>query len=159
MPSRRRPRRSSWKTSSARTSRGPRSRRLKRWRTPRNGMGATSWCPPSSAATERSMTDTGLTRLTAAAMSDRLRAGARGAADDADARLAVARNEGAAALASLHPLCGVPVGLKDLVSVRGGQCTAGSRILAGYVSPYDAHITCLLYTSDAADDLLCVDLG
>jgi len=119
------------------------------------------------------MTNTGLTRLTAAAMSDRLRAGdlssrelveahlalaarenpalnawlvldgagARGAADDADARLAVARNEGAAALASLHPLCGVPVGLKDLVSVRGGQCTAGSRILAGYVSPYDAHIT------------------
>ncbi len=119
------------------------------------------------------MTDTGLTRLTAAAMSDRLRdgdlssrelveahlaladrenpalnawlaldgAGARDAADDADARLAVARDEGAAALASLHPLCGVPVGLKDLVSVRGGQCTAGSRILAGYVSPYDAHIT------------------
>ena len=119
------------------------------------------------------MTNTGLTRLTAAAMSDRLRAGdlssrelveahlalaarenpalnawlvldgagAGAAADDADARLAVARAEGAAALAALHPLCGVPVGLKDLVSVRGGQCTAGSRILAGYVSPYDAHIT------------------
>jgi len=41
----------------------------------------------------------------------------------------------------LHPLCGVPVALKDLVSVKGGQCTAGSRILAGYVSPFDAHIT------------------
>jgi len=68
-------------------------------------------------------------------------ASARAAADVADARLAVARDEGAAALAALHPLCGVPVGLKDLVSVRGGQCTAGSRILAGYVSPYDAHIT------------------
>jgi aspartyl-tRNA(Asn)/glutamyl-tRNA(Gln) amidotransferase subunit A len=39
------------------------------------------------------------------------------------------------------PLCGVPVGLKDLVAVRGGQCTAGSRILAGYVAPFDAHIT------------------
>ena len=119
------------------------------------------------------MTDSGLTRLTAAAMSDRLRAGdlssreiveahlalaerenpalnawlvidgagARVAADDADARLAVARSEGVAAVAALHPLCGVPVGLKDLVSVRGGQCTAGSRILAGYISPYDAHIT------------------
>jgi len=117
--------------------------------------------------------DAGLTTLTAAAMSDRLRAGdlssrelveahlalaerenpalnawlildrsgALAAADDADARLAVARHEGKAALAALHPLCGVPVGLKDLVSVRGGQCTAGSRILAGYVSPYDAHIT------------------
>jgi aspartyl-tRNA(Asn)/glutamyl-tRNA(Gln) amidotransferase subunit A len=119
------------------------------------------------------MTDPGLTRLTAAAMSDRLRAGdlssrelveahlalaerenpalnawlvidaagARAAADDADARLAVARAEGAAALTVLHPLCGVPVGLKDLVSVRGGQCTAGSKILAGYISPYDAHVT------------------
>ncbi len=119
------------------------------------------------------MTQPELTRLTAAAMSDRLRAGdlssrdlvdahldlaerenpalnawlvldgegARAVADDADARLAAARSEGAAALAALHPLCGVPVGLKDLVSVRGGQCTAGSKILAGYVSPYDAHIT------------------
>ena len=119
------------------------------------------------------MTDPGLTRLTAAAMGDRLRAGdissrelveahlalaerenpalnawlvidaagARAAAADADVRLAAARAEGSAALAALHPLCGVPVGLKDLVSVRGGQCTAGSRILAGYISPYDAHVT------------------
>jgi aspartyl-tRNA(Asn)/glutamyl-tRNA(Gln) amidotransferase subunit A len=68
-------------------------------------------------------------------------AGARAAADDADARLAQARADGPPALAALHPLCGVPVGLKDLVSVRGGQATAGSRILAGYISPYDAHIT------------------
>ena len=119
------------------------------------------------------MPDAGLTRLTAAGMSERLRAGdfssrelteahlalaarenpalnawlmidaagARAAADDADARLAQARADGPPALAALHPLCGVPVGLKDLVSVRGGQATAGSRILAGYVSPYDAHIT------------------
>ena len=46
-----------------------------------------------------------------------------------------------AALAALHPLCGVPVGLKDLVTQRGAQCTAGSRILAGYVAPFDAHVT------------------
>ena len=38
-------------------------------------------------------------------------------------------------------MLGVPVGLKDLVSVKGGQCTAGSRILEGYVAPYDAHVT------------------
>jgi aspartyl-tRNA(Asn)/glutamyl-tRNA(Gln) amidotransferase subunit A len=68
-------------------------------------------------------------------------AGARVAADAADARLAAARGEGEGALAALHPLCGIPVGLKDLVTVRGGQATAGSRILAGYVAPFDAHIT------------------
>jgi hypothetical protein len=62
-------------------------------------------------------------------------------ADAADARLAAARAEGADAVAALHPLLGMPVALKDLVSVAGGQCTAGSRILEGYVAPYDAHIT------------------
>jgi aspartyl-tRNA(Asn)/glutamyl-tRNA(Gln) amidotransferase subunit A len=63
------------------------------------------------------------------------------AADQADRRLADARRAGAAALDALHPLLGVPVALKDLVSVAGGQCTAGSRILEGYRAPYDAHIT------------------
>jgi aspartyl-tRNA(Asn)/glutamyl-tRNA(Gln) amidotransferase subunit A len=67
------------------------------------------------------------------------RDGALAQADAADARLAAARTAGR--LADEHPLLGVPVGLKDLVSVRGGQCTAGSRILEGYRSPYDAHIT------------------
>ena len=62
-------------------------------------------------------------------------------ADVADVRLAAARAEGPAALDALHPLLGVPVALKDLVSVKGGQCTAGSRILAGYRAPYDAHVT------------------
>ena len=55
-------------------------------------------------------------------------------ADAADARLA-AHEPGA------HPLLGVPVALKDLVTVKGGQCTAGSRILEGYIAPFDAHIT------------------
>jgi aspartyl-tRNA(Asn)/glutamyl-tRNA(Gln) amidotransferase subunit A len=59
----------------------------------------------------------------------------------ADASLSLARSVGPGMLASLHPLHGIPVALKDLVSVKGGQCTAGSRILAGYVSPYDAHVT------------------
>ena len=53
-------------------------------------------------------------------------------ADAADARLAIARAEGTAALDALHPLCGIPIALKDLVSVAGGQCTAGSQILRGY---------------------------
>ena len=68
------------------------------------------------------------------------RPGALHAADEADARLAAARAEGPAALECLHPLLGIPVALKDLVSVRGGQATAGSRILEGYRSPWDAHI-------------------
>jgi aspartyl-tRNA(Asn)/glutamyl-tRNA(Gln) amidotransferase subunit A len=62
-------------------------------------------------------------------------------ADAADARLAAARGEGQAAVDALHPLLGIPVALKDLVSVRGGQCTAGSRILEGYRAPFDSHIT------------------
>ncbi|HEY6058484.1 MAG TPA: Asp-tRNA(Asn)/Glu-tRNA(Gln) amidotransferase subunit GatA [Candidatus Limnocylindrales bacterium] len=62
-------------------------------------------------------------------------------ADRADHRLLAARAEGTAALDALHPLLGVPVALKDLVSVRGGQCTAGSRILEGYRAPFDAHVT------------------
>jgi aspartyl-tRNA(Asn)/glutamyl-tRNA(Gln) amidotransferase subunit A len=57
-------------------------------------------------------------------------------ADAADARLAAPAGPDDA-----HPLLGVPVALKDLVSVKGGQCTAGSRILEGYRAPYDAHIT------------------
>ena len=57
------------------------------------------------------------------------------AADAADERLRARSPE------KPHPLTGIPVALKDLISVKGGQCTAGSRILEGYVAPYDAHIT------------------
>jgi len=59
----------------------------------------------------------------------------------ADAQFRVARSEGESALRRLPALLGIPVALKDLVSVAGGQCTAGSRILEGYRAPYDAHIT------------------
>ncbi len=59
----------------------------------------------------------------------------------ADARLAEARGQGDGAVDALHPLLGIPVALKDLVSLAGGQCTAGSRILEGYAAPFDAHIT------------------
>ncbi len=62
-------------------------------------------------------------------------------ADAADARLAQGKAGGPPALDLLRPLLGIPLALKDLVSVKGGQCTAGSRILEGYRAPYDAHIT------------------
>jgi aspartyl-tRNA(Asn)/glutamyl-tRNA(Gln) amidotransferase subunit A len=70
-------------------------------------------------------------------------------ADAADARLEAARGEGQAALERLHPLLGIPIALKDLISVEGGQCTAGSRILEGYIAPYDAHITERLHDAGA----------
>lgn len=35
-------------------------------------------------------------------------------------------------------LAGVPIAVKDILNVRGQPCTCGSRILQGYVSPYDA---------------------
>ncbi len=38
-------------------------------------------------------------------------------------------------------MLGVPVALKDLVLTRGDRASAGSRILEGYISPYDAHIS------------------
>ncbi|MEO8504435.1 MAG: Asp-tRNA(Asn)/Glu-tRNA(Gln) amidotransferase subunit GatA [Acidobacteriota bacterium] len=38
----------------------------------------------------------------------------------------------------LGPLAGVPVALKDNLSLSGGQVSCGSRVLEGYVSPYTA---------------------
>jgi aspartyl-tRNA(Asn)/glutamyl-tRNA(Gln) amidotransferase subunit A len=70
-------------------------------------------------------------------------------ADAADARIAAARREGPAALGALHPLCGVPIGLKDLVSVKGGQATAGSKILKGYIAPFDSTVTARLRAAGA----------
>lgn len=38
------------------------------------------------------------------------------------------------------PLGGVPVAIKDLINVKGQPCTCASRILKGYVAPYDATV-------------------
>ncbi|MCK4937429.1 MAG: aspartyl/glutamyl-tRNA amidotransferase subunit A, partial [Methanosarcinales archaeon] len=38
------------------------------------------------------------------------------------------------------PLAGVPIGIKDNMSTRGIQTTCASKILEGYVPPYDAHV-------------------
>ena len=37
-------------------------------------------------------------------------------------------------------LLGVPVAIKDLINVKGQPCTCASKILKGYVSPYDATV-------------------
>ncbi|MFP5267160.1 MAG: Asp-tRNA(Asn)/Glu-tRNA(Gln) amidotransferase subunit GatA [Acidobacteriota bacterium] len=54
--------------------------------------------------------------------------------------LAQAERVDAAARAgeALGPLAGVPVGIKDVLTTRGVETTAGSRILSGYHPPYDA---------------------
>jgi aspartyl-tRNA(Asn)/glutamyl-tRNA(Gln) amidotransferase subunit A len=41
---------------------------------------------------------------------------------------------------SLGALGGVPIAIKDNISVKGMQNTCASKILEGYVAPYDAHI-------------------
>jgi len=41
---------------------------------------------------------------------------------------------------SLPKLFGLPISVKDCICVKGMQATAGSRILAGYVPPFDATV-------------------
>ena len=41
---------------------------------------------------------------------------------------------------AVGPLTGIPVAHKDIFCTRGLRTTCGSRMLAGYTSPYDAHV-------------------
>lgn len=53
------------------------------------------------------------------------------------AAAALDRRRRAGESGSLGPLAGIPLGLKDNFLTRGQPTTAGSRILAGFVPPYD----------------------
>ena len=59
---------------------------------------------------------------------------------DADGALAQARavDDARVAGADLHVMAGVPVAVKDVVTTAGLPTTCGSRILQGWVPPYDA---------------------
>ena len=50
---------------------------------------------------------------------------------------------------TLGPLAGVPVALKDALCTRGLVTTSGSKILEGYVPPYDATVVARLRAADA----------
>ena len=58
--------------------------------------------------------------------------GARAAAREVDRKRAA--NE------PLGPLAGVPIALKDVLVTKGVATTAGSKILAGWIPPYDAYV-------------------
>ncbi|MDR3229761.1 MAG: Asp-tRNA(Asn)/Glu-tRNA(Gln) amidotransferase subunit GatA [Puniceicoccales bacterium] len=62
-------------------------------------------------------------------------------ADASDARRA--------ANASLGPLDGIPVAIKDNIAVAGQPLTCASKILANYVSPYDATVVTKLRQAGA----------
>ena len=64
---------------------------------------------------------------------------------DADAALAQARNADAArAQGNSSPLLGVPLAHKDIFVTRELPTTAGSKMLAGYRSPFDATVVARL---------------
>ena len=56
-------------------------------------------------------------------------------ADEADRRLLQWRKEPEQ---PVSPLLGVPIAVKDVLSVAGVRCTCGSRILENYVPPFNA---------------------
>jgi len=56
----------------------------------------------------------------------------------ADAAITAARRAGT--LADLPILTGIPLAIKDVISIEGVPLTAGSKILEGYIPPYDATV-------------------
>src|ERR1051326_9333921 len=53
-------------------------------------------------------------------------------ADRADQQLA------AGATHAAKPLLGIPIGIKDVIAVKGDSLRCGSKILGNFISPYDA---------------------
>jgi len=76
--------------------------------------------------------------------------GAYLAVDGAGARAAAAEiDRQRASNAVLGPLAGVPIALKDVLVTRGLATTAASKILQGWIPPYDAHVVDRLRSAGA----------
>jgi aspartyl-tRNA(Asn)/glutamyl-tRNA(Gln) amidotransferase subunit A len=67
----------------------------------------------------------------------------------ADAEDAARRADEARANGDKRPLLGLPFAVKDNISIRGKACTCGSKILSGYVAPYNATVTDRLIAAGA----------
>jgi aspartyl-tRNA(Asn)/glutamyl-tRNA(Gln) amidotransferase subunit A len=67
--------------------------------------------------------------------------GARRRADQVDATVGAGRDPGL--------LAGVPIGLKDIFVTRGLETTAGSKILRGFVPPYESTVSARLAAAGA----------
>ena len=62
--------------------------------------------------------------------------------DEADAlSQAAASDTRRAAGQARGPLDGIPIGFKDVIAVAGQPLTASSKMLANFISPYDATVT------------------
>lgn len=47
------------------------------------------------------------------------------------------------------PLGGIPIAIKDAINVKGEPCTAASKVLDGYIAPYDATVISKLRAAGA----------
>ena len=75
------------------------------------------------------------------AFNSRDEAGALAQAAASDARRAAGQARG--------PLDGIPVGFKDVIAVEGQPLTCSSKMLANFISPYDATVTTKLKAAGA----------
>ncbi|MCF7818892.1 MAG: Asp-tRNA(Asn)/Glu-tRNA(Gln) amidotransferase subunit GatA [Kiritimatiellales bacterium] len=57
--------------------------------------------------------------------------------------------DAARAAGKKNPMLGIPVAIKDLLNVKGQSCTCASKILEGYVAPYDATVIAKLRAAGA----------
>jgi aspartyl-tRNA(Asn)/glutamyl-tRNA(Gln) amidotransferase subunit A len=71
----------------------------------------------------------------------------------AEAKLADTRRVSAENASNSAPLLGIPIAHKDIFVTRGWRSTAGSKMLADYVSPFDATVVEKLKTAG------CVSIG